>query len=355
MMTFPTVFSRLSDLARLPWFEAYDDRVVVSDEGVGPIIDVHTHVALAYVRPIQVDLYQAHSRTEHYLPACCRLDLDVYVNKNFGPADLAAMKRDLTLRSVTGRGMRKTHTVPNLVREMDELGIAHSVLLPIDFPALSENAENALGAAKATERIISFGSVHPYTRGVRDKLDAQVAAGARGVKVHPAVQLVRPDDPRAMKLYTLCGERDIPVLWHCGPVGIEPALGRYLSQVRFYERPIAENPKTRFILGHAGALQADMAFELVKKYPNVWLETSSQSLSAIRAMVDGVPEDKILFGTDWPFYHQAIGLAKVLIATEHKRDLRHAILYANAARVLGIERRSASRIAARKGPASRPS
>lgn len=355
-MSFPTVYSSLSDLARLPWFEAYDDRVVVSDEGVGPIIDVHTHVALAYVRPIQVDLYVAHSRTEHYLPSCCRIDFDVYVNKNFSPGDLQNMKRDLTLRSVGPTGMRKTHTVPNLVREMDELGVVHSVLLPIDFPVLSQNAEHALGAAKATERILSFGSVHPYARNVRDKLDAQLAAGARGVKVHPAVQLVRPDDPRAMKLYALCGERDMPVLWHCGPVNIEPKLGRYLSQVRFYEKPIAENPNTRFILGHAGALQAEQAFELVKKYPNVWVETSSQSLPTLRRMIDALPEEKILFGTDWPFYHQAIGLAKVLIATEHKRDLRHAILYGNAARVLGIERRSASRLtAAKRSPPSRPS
>jgi predicted TIM-barrel fold metal-dependent hydrolase len=179
---------------------------------------------------------------------------------------------------------------------------------------------------------------------VRDKLDAQVARGARGIKMHPAVQCVRPDDARAIRLYSMCGERNLTVLWHCGPVGIEPRLGRYLSQVRFYEKPIAENPKTRFILGHAGALQMEDALWLVKKYSNVYVETSSQSLSNVKRMVDTVDADRILYGTDWPFYHQSIALAKVLMATEGRRDVRHKILWSNAARILGLERRSSARI-----------
>jgi predicted TIM-barrel fold metal-dependent hydrolase len=344
-VSFPTSFASLADLARLPWFTAYDDRVVLSDESIGPVIDMHTHLALAYVRPMQLDLYRASRRTEHYLPSCCSLDLDAYVNKNFEPKDLSRMKRDLTVASLGGSGMRKTHTVPNLLREMNELGITQSVLLPIDFPALSENWVHAAAAAKTTERLLSFGSVHPYARGMRSRLDEQVGRGIRGVKMHPAVQLVRPDDPRAMKLYRLCGERALPVLWHCGPVGIEPRLGRYLSQVRFYEKPIAENPKTTFILGHSGALQYERALELVRRYPNVFLETSSQSLAAIRRMVTDVDPDRMVLGSDWPFYHQAIALAKVLIATEDRRDVRHLVLYENAARLLGLERRSSARIA----------
>jgi predicted TIM-barrel fold metal-dependent hydrolase len=336
-MPLPTVFENLSDLARLPWFEAYDDRVVMKDRSVGPVIDVHTHVALAYVRPMQLDLDRASPRTEHYLPSCCRLDLDVYVNKNFTPHDLSAMKRDLTTGSVTAGGMRKTHTIPNLVREMDELGVEHSVLLPIDFPVLSSNATYALDAQRSSkQRLLSFGSVHPFASDVRGKLDAQIAQGARGVKVHPAVQCVRPDAARAMALYRLCGERNIPVLWHCGPVNIEPPLGRYLSQVRFYEKPLAENPRTTFILGHAGALQLEQALALVKRYPNAYLETSSQGLPGIRRIVETVDTDRILFGSDWPFYHQAIGIAKVLIATEERRELRTPILHGNARRLLGV-------------------
>ena len=49
-----------------------------------------------------------------------------------------------------------------------------------------------------------------------------------------------------------------------------------------------------------------------------------------------VPADRVLYGTDWPFYHQALTLARVLIATEDDRGLRRAVLHDNAARLFGL-------------------
>jgi predicted TIM-barrel fold metal-dependent hydrolase len=331
-------FRDLLGLAELPWFARGDEgRLVVRDRSFGPVLDVHTHVALAYVLPMQVDVFKQTPETLHYLPGCRPLDLELYANRNFTAGDITEMKRDLSLRSLGGSGMRATHTAANLVREMDEMGITRSVLLPIDFPVLSHNAETALDVASKSERIVGFGSVHPWSRGLARKLDAQIALGARGIKVHPAVQCVRPDDPRAIPLYRLCGERGIPVLWHCGPVGIAPRLGEYLTQVRFYEKPIAECARTTFILGHAGALQLDLGVALQRRYPNVWLETASQSLPGVREIVERADTRRVLMGSDWPFYHQAISLSKVLLATEGRAEVRRAILWGNAARLLRVE------------------
>ena len=340
MSDLPTRFTSLADLARLPWFGTNEEgRLVVRDASVGPIADLHTHLALAYVRPMRVDVHALQPETKHYLPDCCAIDLDVYANRNIPDDALHELKVDLTLRSLGRRGMRTTHTVPNLLREMEDTKVSASVLLPIDFPVLSANAPVALdAAAREPSRLLSFGSVHPYAPNAERRLDDQLAAGARGIKMHPAVQLVRPDARRAMALYRMCADRDLPVLWHCGPVGIEPRLSRALSQVRLYERPIAENPRPRFLLGHSGALQFEEALELQRRYPNVWLETSSQSLSNVRRMVERADPDRVVHGSDWPFYHPAISVAKILIATEGRRDLRHKMLWANADRLLGIER-----------------
>jgi uncharacterized protein len=335
----PTKFTSLLDLARLPWFSLNDaGRLVLHDESVGPIADLHTHLALAYIRPISVDLNKLHAETQHYLPSCCAIDLEPYVNKNMSKEVVKALTRDLTLRSLGPHGMRATHTIPNLVREMDEIRIRASVILPIDFPVLSNNADNALAAASSrSDRLISFGSVHPYATDVESRLDAQYARGARGVKMHPSVQLVRADNKRAKRLYEACGDRQMVVFWHCGPAGIEPKLGQYLNQVKFYEQPIAENPRTTFVLGHSGARDFDAALELHRKYPNVWLETSSQGLSCIQKMVEHADPDRVVHGSDWPFYHPAISVSKILIATEGKKDLRHKFLWGNAARLLGLD------------------
>jgi hypothetical protein len=335
-------FDNLADLARLPYFRVEGGRLVLSDPSLGPTIDVHTHLALAYGLPNQVDLSREWPETEHYLPTTATIDLDVYINKNFAPEHLEALEHDLVWMSATGRGMRRTHTVPNLAREMRELGVARSVLLPIDYPVLSRNAENWLEAARGRRDFVCFGSVHPFRPGLEARLDAQIALGARGLKVHPAVQLVGPDHPRAMRVYALAAARRIPVFFHCGPVGIEKPSGRRLTQVHRYEKPVAENPGCTFVLGHSGALQWREALELCKRYPNVWLETSSQGLPAVRTILEQAPRDRLLFGSDWPFYHQAIGLAKLFLATEGDVALRAAVTHENAQRLLGLGEARAS-------------
>ncbi len=330
----PTRFENLADLARLPFFEVNEGRLVLADRRLGPAIDLHTHLALTFMVPQRLDLDRAWPETEHYLPKTNAIDLEIYVNKNFLAEDLPRMERDLSLGALTAGGMRRTHTMPNLLKEMEELGIEQSVLLPIDFAYGSDNAGTWLEASKDKKGLICFGSVHPLRLGMEKNLLRQKALGARGIKVHPAVQLLRPDATRAMKLYDLCGKHQLPVLFHCGPVEIETKLGRYCSQVRFYERAIAENPKTLFILGHSGALQMELAFEFAKKYPNVILELSSQSLGNVRKIMAEADPERIVFGSDWPFYHQGIALAKVLLASDDD-ELRKQVLRGNARRIFG--------------------
>lgn len=265
------------------------------------------------------------------------LDLSVYANVNYSPERLRALKRDLTLSSFRDHGMRRTHTVPNLEREMADFGVARSILLPIALPLVSRNAQVFLEEAAHSEALISLGSVHPFSRNLGDKLAAQKAMGARGVKMHPAVQMVPPDHPKAMRLYGLCGDLDLPVLWHGGPVGIEGERARRLCQLKHYWRAVHEHPGTKFVLGHSGALQMDMGLELAKTYDNVWLETASQSLPGVEKLVAEAPVGRLMHGSDWPFYYQAVSLVKVFMATEGRPELRRQILWDNAAALFGIE------------------
>lgn len=334
-----THFSGLLDLARLPYFDVRDGRLVLADPSLGPAIDVHTHLALSFGNRGNVDLRAAPRPAEHFLSAERALDFDVYQNRNFTPVDLTLMRRELSLHAlcpVNCGGRRVTHTLPNLTREMNELGITRSVLLPIDMPLISRNADAWLEAAKGNTQVLCFGSVHPFDPFRRRKLDAQITAGIRGLKVHPAVQLVPPDHDRCMSLYRLCGERHLPVLFHCGPTDIETERGRRCSQVALYERAVAECPETRFVLGHAGALQLEEGLGLAERYPNVYLEIASQSLPGVRRILERAAPERVMYGSDWPFYHQAIGLAKVFLATEGAPSLRRSILSENACRLFGL-------------------
>jgi len=168
------------------------------------------------------------------------------------------------------------------------------------------------------------------------QLARQQELGIRGLKLHPMAQIVAPDDPRALRLYRRAGELGLPVLFHCGPVGIEPPHGRRLCQVERYRKAVEHCPETTFLLGHSGALQMEEALAHAQRYDNVWLEISCQSVTNVRRILAEAPPERIVFGSDWPWYHQAIPLAKLLMATVDRPELRRAVLWDNAARLLGL-------------------
>lgn len=339
--THPTRFDSVLDLARLPWFTVEGGNRLTLAEGaadeIGPVVDSHTHLAMGFFRRLAIDLHRETPTTAYYLPVTLPVDLDLYSNLNLDAASMFAMKVDVSVLALTGQGMRTTHTAPNLVRDMEALGIVRSVVLPFDLPIGARNADALLDAARRYSELVPFGSVHPLDRDVEQRLTAQLAAGAQGVKLHPNGQFIAPDHPRTVHLCGRCGVHGLPVLFHCGPVGIEPKAARRRSQVARYERAIAEHPETTFVLGHSGALQHEIAIGFADRYPNTYFELSCLGLGAVREVLDAVPADRLLYGTDWPFYHQALTLARVLIATEDDAALRRAVLHDNAVRLFGIE------------------
>ena len=66
----------------------------------------------------------------------------------------------------------------------------------------------------------------------------------------------------------------------------------------------------------------------------MWLGIHGQGVSTLGEMLDATGGERMLFGTDWPFYHLAATLAKVLIVTEGRPEERSALLRGNAERLL---------------------
>lgn len=334
--SYPVHFETRHALAELPWFDIDQGRIVVSDRTVGPVIDVHTHFSLPVLSIHDVDIERETPDSNLLLGTCCAHHLDRYANQCFTPAELSALMRELLLGGLTGRGKRRDHTAPNLSRDMRDVGVVHSMVLAIDMAMPNDHPRKTLETARGRTEFTGYGSVHPRAKRARERFEEQLHWGARGMKLHPSNQTFRPDAPDAMRIYRWCGEEGIPVFWHCGPAGIEPRLGQYLSQVKFYEEPIRANPKTRFVLGHSGALQHREAIVLQKRYANVWLDISSLSLGQFNDLLAEADMTRVMLGSDWPFYHPVLPIAKVLVATEGRPGIRRAVLHDNAARLLNL-------------------
>ncbi len=332
---FRATISELRELSELPYFTWRENNLYAVDD-LGPIIDVHSHLALSFVKKGTVDLEKKTADVRTYLPKTTPINLHRYMNTNIPKAEMRNMKKDMSIRSLTKKGMRQTHTAPNLVSEMTMLGIKKSIILAIDTPTLSWNTSDYLSIGEKHKNLPVGCSVHPSRPNATNELRKWAAAGAVCMKMHPAVQNMRPDDPRAMELYEVCGELGIPVIWHCGPVGIVSKAADERCQLKHYWRAVHSFPDTTFVLGHAGALQYDLAIELVNHYDNVYMEVSCQGLEGIEQIFKRCSSEKVMHGSDWPFYHQAVSVAKVLIASEGNGELRQRVLHDNAQRVFQL-------------------
>lgn len=343
----PLVFEGYRDLQRLPYFRADGDGTLRIAIELPPVIDAHTHLGWSYFLAPRLDLLARTPRTQ-YLMDCdaqqppCTLDLDVYVNSAFTDAMHRRLTWETVMSLLFGSRAASTHTIPNLLAEMDALHISRAAILPIAVrlpggqdPTLE--IREAIERSQNQARLLPFASVHPNDPDAVEKLRRYAGAGVRGVKLHPEMQRFFPDSEAAMPIYRACQQLRLPVLFHAGPSGIEPEFLRPYALLRRYERPIAEFRDLPFILGHAGARDVEDAVRLARTYDNVWLELSSQGVTSIYEIHKTLGSERLLFGSDWPFYPQAVALAKVLLVTEHLPEARERILGANAQRLFGLD------------------
>jgi predicted TIM-barrel fold metal-dependent hydrolase len=194
----------------------------------------------------------------------------------------------------------------------------------------------AIAQHGASDRLLQGASVHPRDSEATAKLRRYAARGARVLKLHPAAQRFFPDAPELMPIYEECGRLGLPVLFHGGRAGIEPSYAHQFTLIRHYEGALRSFPEVQFVLGHAGARDVADAIPLAKRHPNAWLEIHGQGVTKLHELIETVGSHRLLFGTDWPFYHLAATLAKVLLVTEGRPEVRRAILRGNADRLLGL-------------------
>ncbi len=98
-------------------------------------------------------------------------------------------------------------------------------------------------------------------------------------------------------------------------------------------------PKYRnlqFIMGHSAPGELDKAIELVKTYDNVYLDICDihRNSGIIEKMCREVGSEKVIFGTDMPWYDPSYAIGSVLYADITDTD-RENIFYKNAERMLG--------------------
>jgi uncharacterized protein len=201
-------------------------------------------------------------------------------------------------------------------------------------------------AARNADIAIPFVSINP-NRGTEAVSEARrlVAAGARGLKLHPPIQEFFPDDRIAYPLYEVFAEAKLPVLFHTGHSGIGTGL-RGGGGIRLkYGNPLpiddvaVDFPDMPIIMAHPSFPWQDEALSICLHKPQVYIDLSGWSPKyfspTLVQYANTLLKKKVLFGSDYPWLTPERWLAD--FDTIGIRDeVRPLILKENAVRLLGL-------------------
>lgn len=196
---------------------------------------------------------------------------------------------------------------------------------------LAENAEPPLN-------ILTFCSVHPRDPDKEAKVKEYIEGGSAGIKLHPIIQDLAPEDPAWMELLEIWSATGRPVLLHSGVSGYyypRSARDGYGDAAR-YEKWIQSFPGVPFILAHLNMLRSEAVFELAYKYENVHADLSFHSAHKIRQAASRMGSHRVLFASDFPFTLPRYAVKAGMEGTDGDPELRRRFFCDNAAGLLGI-------------------
>jgi hypothetical protein len=172
---------------------------------------------------------------------------------------------------------------------------------PDGYPAANDLV---IRAARDSEgRLFAFCRLNPHDKPLAEA-ERALAAGARGIKLHPRAERFTLDHPDLEPVFALAEERRLPILCHAGR-GI-PALGRHAVEA------CTRHPGMRLILAHAGISDLAWIWRAAPDHPNLFFDTAWWSPSDLQALLALVPPGQVLMASDAPYGSPAWGLAGAL-------------------------------------------
>jgi predicted TIM-barrel fold metal-dependent hydrolase len=210
---------------------------------------------------------------------------------------------DVDGRTVTAEGMRE---------QMEAAGVARSIVFPLNDPNARDDYSGPNDVIWNAHEEYP-GSFVPFFR-LNPHLDYDgefarcLERGFMGLKLHPVSQHFELDDPRAVRLFAMAAEADLPVLIHAGFAMqriVEPLL------------PTVEaHPELRLILGHAAMVEVLDAARAFEGHPNVLFETSVVRAKDLYVLFSTLDPARISYGSDIPYGDLPSTLHGTLAAAE---------------------------------------
>lgn len=197
-------------------------------------------------------------------------------------------------------GVRGTDA--RLLEKLDEARQAGAVIATNQDPAgYEEPNDRILSEAQASGgRLIPFLRIDPRQGDAAvDEAQRSIAAGHRGIKLHPRAERFELSDTVVRRVLELAARAGLPVLVHAGR-GI-PSLGRDAARL------CDEIDGLRLILAHAAISDLSWLGPTVTDHPGLYFDTAWWDVTDLLALFAWVPPGRIVYASDTPYGHPALG------------------------------------------------
>lgn len=226
-------------------------------------------------------------------------------------------------------------SVDQMIARMDAGGLTQALLSPA---AADRQVEGLRDTQRMNDVVASavrdrpdrfpggFGLVEPRheEHAVSETLRVVDELGLLGIAVHPTLEGYYLDTPlRVEPIFEVLDDRRALCLMHCSP---DPGSGESPAAVRAV---VGKYQNITTFLGHAflSPEQLTEATAIVQEFAHVYFDVAYQSDPAMtERLVAAVGSERVVFGTDQPFYDPAAVHRSVLdarIADEDKRNILH--------------------------------
>jgi hypothetical protein len=219
---------------------------------------------------------------------------------------------------------------------MPESGVDRSVCLPIATKPSQTAHINDFAEKVRTDRLLSFGTLHPADPDWERVLNDLAERGFRGIKLHLQFQLFPIDGKEVLRILRKAEELGLYVIFHAGKdIGLPPPVYASPRQIR---NVLQETEGSHLIAAHLGGWQQ---WEDVLKYlagTPIMLDTAYIrefiEPQLAKDIIRAHGAEKIVFGSDSPWEDPADTLAflRSLDLTEEELE---QITHKNAERLLG--------------------
>jgi predicted TIM-barrel fold metal-dependent hydrolase len=246
------------------------------------------------------------------------------------------------------------------VFEMRQAALAK---LPSDLPAASRaeaeeqirldlvarlQRRNAWTCAVASENpgLVPYLSLDPSMDGVTmvQEMNDRVKEGAKGIKLHPANQRFFPNDGRLYPGYDKAQQLGLPIIAHSGAAALLQDPEEHARPANFVD-VLRNFPGLTLVFAHMARGYLDETLEIMQTHPDVYLDSSGAIEGTVNphlmpddeavAMIRRVGCDRVLFGSDWPWFHP-IKDAQRMDSLPLSADEKRLIFSENAERALKL-------------------